>query len=280
MEETSSKGEGGNIIITTGSLSVTDGAQMSARSIGSGAAGNIEVAARSIRLDNQALLSSDTIAGQGNIFLRSDDLILRRGSNITTNAAGTASGGNINIDTDLTIASEDSNITANAQAAFGGRIIIDTQGLFRTADSDITAFSELGTEFNGVVDINTPGIEPNSGLINLPTQLVEARVAQTCQPSGNQAQSEFVVTGRGGLPPSPDETLSTDAIQVDWVTLNPKVENRDQVVPTNTTTPEPNSMVEATGWTIAHNGDVLLTASATPALPGNSRQTPAKCHAN
>lgn len=279
VEETSSKGEGGNIIITTKSLSVTDGAQMSARSIGSGAAGNIEVAARSIRLDNQALLSSDTIAGQGNIFLRSDDLILRRGSNITTNAAGTASGGNINIDTDLTIASEDSNITANAQAAFGGRIIIDTQGLFRTADSDITAFSELGTEFNGVVDINTPGIEPNSGLINLPTQLVEARVAQTCQPSGNQAQSEFVVTGRGGLPPSPDETLSTDAIQVDWVTLNPKVENRDQVVPTNTTTPEPNSMVEATGWTIANNGDFILTASAAPALPGNSWQTPANCHA-
>ncbi|HCF28541.1 MAG TPA: hypothetical protein DEV81_15375, partial [Cyanobacteria bacterium UBA11049] len=101
VEGTSSKGEGGNIIITTGSLSVTDGAQMSARSVGGGAAGNLEVSARSIRLDNQALLSSDTIAGQGNIFLRSDDLILRRGSNITTNATGTATGGNINIDTDI-----------------------------------------------------------------------------------------------------------------------------------------------------------------------------------
>ena len=148
-----------------------------------------------------------------------------------------------------------------------------------TPESDITA-KGASPEFSGTVNINTPGIEPNSGLINLPTQLVEARVAQTCQPSGNQAQSEFVVTGSGGLPPSPDETLSSDAIQVDWVTLNPKVENRNQGVSTNTTAPEPDSIVEATGWTIAHNGNIILTASATPVVPGNSRQTPAKCHAN
>ncbi|HCF28540.1 MAG TPA: filamentous hemagglutinin, partial [Cyanobacteria bacterium UBA11049] len=155
-----------------------------------------------------------------------------------------------------------------------------TQGIFRTADSDISASSELGTQFNGTVDINTPGIEPNRGLVNLPTQPVEARVAQTCQPSRDRATNEFVVTGRGGLPPSPDNTLSGDAIQVDWVALNPEVENRNQGVSTNITTPEPDSIVEATGWTIANNGDVILIASAAPVLPGNSWQTPAKCHAN
>lgn len=97
-------GNAGNIDITTGSLSVTNRAQVSTTSVGSGAAGNIEVAASSIRLDNFASLSSDTIAGQGNIILNSKDLVLRRGSNITTDATGTATGGNITIDTDNLVA--------------------------------------------------------------------------------------------------------------------------------------------------------------------------------
>ena len=266
-----STGSGGSIIINNKQLNVLNGAEVNLSSEGSGNAGNLKVATRSIRLDNQALLSSNTTAGQGNIFLRSGDLVLRRGSNITTNATGTATGGNITIDASM---KRGKNVQQLGDLAF------KTQGIFRTADSDITASSELGTEFNGTVDINTPGVEPNSGLINLPIQLVEARVAQTCQPIGNQAQSEFVVTGRGGLPPSPDDTLSSDAIQVDWVSLNPKVENRSSPdVSTNSTAPDPTLIVEATGWIIGDNGEVILTASAPSTTPNKSWQTPAKCHA-
>jgi len=47
-------------------------------------------------------------------------LVLRRGSNIITNATGTATGGNITIDTGVIAALSDSDISANAQEARGG----------------------------------------------------------------------------------------------------------------------------------------------------------------
>jgi len=53
---------GGNI--QTGSLSVSNGARLNASSEGNGAAGNIEVSASSIRLNNQAFLISNTTAGR------------------------------------------------------------------------------------------------------------------------------------------------------------------------------------------------------------------------
>jgi len=132
--------------ITTGLLSVTNGAELTASSEGNGAAGNIEVAADSIRLSSQAAINADTTSEQGNISLRSRDLVLRRGSNISTNATGTATGGNITINSDVIAALEDSDITANAQNARGGQVIIDAQGIFGTEfrdtptlESDITA---------------------------------------------------------------------------------------------------------------------------------------------
>lgn len=59
--------------------------------------------------------------------------------------------------------------------------------------------------------------------------LLTVNVPQTCTPGSSQSKSEFFVTGRGGLPPSPDKTLSSDAIQVDWVTLNPEEESRSSL---------------------------------------------------
>ena len=65
-----------------------------------GAAGYLTVNANLIRLDNQGKISADTIAKQGNINLNSRDfLIMRRHSEITTNASGNnITGGNIKID--------------------------------------------------------------------------------------------------------------------------------------------------------------------------------------
>jgi large exoprotein involved in heme utilization and adhesion len=74
----------------------------------------------------------------------------------------------------LRFPNEDSNIIANAFKGRGGNINITTQGLFGiefhprlTPQSDITASSEFG--INGTVQINTPGIDPNRGLAQLPT---------------------------------------------------------------------------------------------------------------
>jgi large exoprotein involved in heme utilization and adhesion len=174
-------GKGGNININAASVSLKDGAGITASSAGNGTAGNIEVAARSMRLDNGSIISANTVAGQGNINLRARDLLLlRRGSNITTNATGTATGGNITINTPsgfiIAIPNENSDINANAFTGAGGRVDITTQGIYgiesrprQTFLSDITASSERG--ISGKVTINRPDVDESLGLVELPTVL-------------------------------------------------------------------------------------------------------------
>jgi hypothetical protein len=83
--------KGGNITVNANTLTVKDNAQVTVSSVSAedaGEAGLIFVVADTIRLDNQGKISADTTGGGGDIKLRSHDLILRHGSNITTNATG------------------------------------------------------------------------------------------------------------------------------------------------------------------------------------------------
>jgi large exoprotein involved in heme utilization and adhesion len=65
--------------------------------------------------------------------MQTRDLILRRGSNISTNATGkNVIGGNINLDTDILAAFENSDIAANSRDYRGGNVQIKTQGLIGT----------------------------------------------------------------------------------------------------------------------------------------------------
>ncbi|HAJ60518.1 MAG TPA: hypothetical protein DCP31_15665, partial [Cyanobacteria bacterium UBA8543] len=80
---------------------------------------------------------------------------------------------------------------------------ITAQGIFGlenrpqlTPFSDINASSELG--INGTVEINTPDVDPSRGLVNLPVAPVDTQVAQGCTGGSAQAQSSFIITGRGG----------------------------------------------------------------------------------
>jgi large exoprotein involved in heme utilization and adhesion len=281
-------GPGGDISITTGQLIVRDGAKVAVDSKGSGNAGNLQATAGSIHLDNNAVLNAETTAGQGNINLETEDLVLRSGSKITTNATGNAIGGNIALQIGVLAALENSDISANAQRGSGGRIIINAQAIFgtqyrdkSTPESDITATSDLGPHFSGIVQINTLGLDPMRGLINLPTQPVNAELAQGCQAGGGQQQSKFVVIGRGGLPPNPKEALSSDDVFINWIPLTPGGENPSSpAVSVKATNATPAPLVEAQGWVMNNKGQVVLTASAptvtphSPWLPPNSCATP------
>ncbi|HLO49470.1 MAG TPA: S-layer family protein, partial [Kamptonema sp.] len=216
-------GKAGDLIIKTRQLTVSNGAEIGVRGTGTGRAGNLEIDANSIRLNNQGTISAATASGGGgDILLKADSVQLRRGSNITTNA-GSADGGNITLDAGSLAALENSDITANAIAGTGGRVVINTQGVFgiafrptQTTQSDITATSDLGAQFSGTVVINTPDINPSSGLVELPSDVLDA-ANLTVQGCGSDRGNSFVVTGRGGLPPSPFDALSSDAVVVNWI---------------------------------------------------------------
>jgi len=301
-------GQGGDLMIATGKLIIRDGAVVTVSSEGTGKAGELNVTARSILLDNKGTLTAETTSGQGgNITLQAGDVRLRHESYIST-TAGTlgnpGNGGQITINTDTLVGLENSDITANAFEGNGGFIQIAAQGVFGlerreqlTGSSDITAFSEKNPELSGVVEINTPDVDPSRGIVNLPEEVVDVTglIAQGCSAGGGKADrgsSEFTVTGRGGLPPTPREALSSDTVLEDWGTLaltsvqplrlsqHDARENRSgsPTVATYPTRPKPAPLVEASGWVIDAKGEVILTATAPTTTPHSPWLPPAACH--
>lgn len=275
-----STGNGGSVTLKTGQLNGSDGAELAVSSQGSGNAGNLQIQADSIRLENQGKLTAATASGEGgNITLQDLNLLLLRGnSEISTNAQGSGNGGNIDINTDLLTAGENSNITANAVKGRGGKIKIATQGLFLSPGSIIRAESEQG--INGIVEINRPDIDPSADLVILPAQIINVSelVAQGCQAGGGnlaRGTGEFVITGRGGLPPTPAEATRSDTTLADLGTPIQSKENRPRAEePTNST----QELVEAQGWVINSQGEVILIANAPSVTPDIPWLTPTSCN--
>jgi filamentous hemagglutinin family protein len=279
--------DAGTLRVETGRLVVGDGAQITVSSTSSGKAGTLELKAESILLDNQAYLQANTTGGGGNIFLTTPLLLLRRGSNITTNAQGSnIPGGNITINTDNLVAvpKENSDITANSQDFRGGNIKINASGIFGiqfrnalTPLSDITATGN-DSSLNGNVQIDIRDVNPSTGLAALPTNLVDRtnQIDQGCSASGANRENTFAVTGRGGLPQSPTEVISPDMVQDDLgtpVANNPAT--RESVSPTPTRPPK--QLVEAQGWVVDDNGVVTLVAAAPNVTPHSGALVPASC---
>jgi filamentous hemagglutinin family protein len=275
-------GSAGDLRINTGKLTVQNGAEINANSQGSGRAGNLNITADNLLLDNQGKLTANTTEGQGNINLHSGTLILRRGSAITTNATGNnVTGGNITIDTDNLVAvpQENSDITANSLDFRGGNITINAQAIFGTQFrpkptplSDITA-TGANSQLNGNVQINIPDVDPSSGLVELPNIPID-RTQQIAQACPADQGNKFIITGRGGLPPLPNEALRTqNTVPLPWVRLDHRqVARRRESLPKS---PISNPIVEATGWVVNKSGEVVLVAANT--TPVSSWSTRAVC---
>ncbi|MBW4616636.1 MAG: filamentous hemagglutinin N-terminal domain-containing protein [Desmonostoc vinosum HA7617-LM4] len=300
-----STGDAGNLIVKTNTLLVQDGARVTVQSSETGTAGNMTLNARSIRLTNKGSLSANTgipkvdrDREQATININSQDLILTGNSNITTNARGArVIGGNININTDVLVGFENSDISANSDNFRGGNVRINTKGIFGIQfrnvpsrnTSDITATGRGRIRrLSGNVEITTPDIDPTSGLIELPTDLVDVsgQISTTCTPGSRQFQSSFVSTGRGGLPMSPTEPLQDTNTLSAWVRLRPKPATRAKTTispqPTavsNSTKIAAATIVEATGWVVDRNGNIKLVVQAPNVTPVSSRH-PASCPAS
>jgi filamentous hemagglutinin family protein len=289
-------GAGGDLRITTPRLIVRDGATLSVSNFqsrnlappGTGPAGNLEIEAATIRLENQGVITAAAAGGdQGNITLNSQDIQMRQQSAITTNATGPSAGGNITLNTDTLVALDNSDITANATNSQGGRVIINAQGIFGTQfrpqltpESDITASSELGAEFSGIVEINTPDADPSSGLVPLSTTVVdvEGLVAQNLC-TAKLASSSFVVSGRGGLPASPNDPLTDEVVAVEWSRPSNQVSSAGVSHPPSIDSGQPKNRVirQIQGWFVAADGTVILTDAAPTVTPQNPALTHPGC---
>lgn len=302
-------GRGGDIEITTPTLRVQNQGTIASSSINRQAAargaGNITIHAQTFQLDDQASLTARTASGNGgNISLQGLSIVLlRHNSQISTSAGqrrASGSGGDIDIDASngfvIAQAFENSDISANSFQGSGGTISIQAQSIlglqprsrqeieqstsnlsqFDPQDlptSDITAISQTAPNLDGRITITTPDVDPSRGLVALPTNLIDPsqQIAQGCTPRGEQA-SQFIATGRGGLPLSPDEPLRDRAIvSPAWVTLNSAAREHpaqpsDRLSQASKISDDPpeNALLEANGFSRDANGQVVLVAQLQP----------------
>ena len=137
------------------------------------------------------------------------------------------------------------------------------RGIFLSSDSQITASSELGID--GIVEISRPETDPGRGLIIFEEDVADPAdlIAQDfCQQSKN---SSFVVTGRGGLPPNPNQYLDSNNVRVSWVDPVPRTATSDRPLSSTPSTPDrPGAIVPARGWVMLPDGRVQLVAYQTP----------------
>ncbi|MCC5639990.1 S-layer family protein [Nostoc sp. CHAB 5844] len=262
------EGSGGNLSIATTNLAVRDGAEVTVSNRGIGDAGNISANARIIALDNQGQITATSESGQGgDVSLQVSDILLLRRNSLISHVSGTpeagGTGGNFSANAGFIVAvpSENSDIITNAFNGSGGNIIINAQNIFGlqfqpqlTLGSDIVA--------TGTITLNTPNIDPVQGLVYLPATVdVPEPIAQSCNAFNNQKGSQFNVTGRGGLPPNPNEILSSDVVWSDTRITSTNTQARAEKNSPNTSKfPVTASINPATSWVFNQKGEVTLLA--------------------
>ena len=274
-------GDAGDLTINTSRLTIADGGRVTVSNDGIGDAGTLRVNTDEIFLSNQSRLSASTISGQGgNIMVQTDSLLARQNSAISAEAGGTGMGGNISIvgssPADLVVLFDNSDITANAFMGQGGSINIETRGLFPCMTCDISASSELGVD--GVISLVSPETDSTREGINLLEQIIdpEAIVVQACSSNQGLAFSEFMITGRGGLPPRPNTPLTSEAlISFEQPAVSEPQSSRLKRIDEQQTSQLP---PPARGLFVNDQGRMVLTAQPIQSITRNAQLAQPNCH--
>lgn len=235
---------------------------------------------------------------EGVLVLLNSSQILTDAGAVPTGRSG-GNGGNIAVAADVVVAETlgNSDITANSVNNNGGTITITAStGIFglieRTREdlvellgtdvegdldprqvptSDITAVSQTGAGLSGEIVLNTPDVDPSQGNIELPSAFEDTpTLASVCSArldAESGRRSEFVFTGRGGLPIDPDDPINGSRPMTPWVERD-LPGNEDSREENFSLHPSPNGLspntsmaiVEAQGWQTNQLGQTVLMA--------------------
>nr|NMG21159.1 filamentous hemagglutinin [Brasilonema bromeliae SPC951] len=174
---TGATGNGGNITITSGSFSLTDGAQLNASTLGQGNAGNVSVRASDlVSLVNADIFSNVEAGGVGkggNIDIKAATLSLTDSAQLQTlvreasgnQLAGNGNAGNVTVDVtgSVTIAGVKNEFRSgirsrvNTGATGNGGNITITSGSFSLTDGAQLTASTFGRGDAGNVSVRTSG---------------------------------------------------------------------------------------------------------------------------
>ena len=210
-------GPGGNISLTAGqSVTISDGASVSASSTGSGNAGNITIQglaspAESVLIDGPSSgVFTDTqgTGTGGNIFVNANTVTLQNGSTLSAMTSGTeatATGGTITVHASQVLLNNQANITAtstrqpnkpNSGAGNAGTITMTAEeNIVLLGNSSIASAAE-GEGNGGLVSLTAPSIEMH-GNSNIVTATAGLGNAGDIELQGNQVNlTESFVTAR------------------------------------------------------------------------------------
>lgn len=204
-------GSGGNIALTAGqSMTISNGASVSASSTGPGNAGNISInTGQQFEMRNSSVKTEAAQASGGNIDIQAIDRVRLVNSSISTSVLGGAgSGGNITIDPNVVVL-QNSQVIAQAIQGAGGNITITTPLFLADSTSLVSASSQFG--LNGTVTIQSPTSDLSGSLGPLTSKPSQAQslLTQRCAALANGQASSFVVAGREQLPVDPGGWLAS-----------------------------------------------------------------------
>ena len=293
---TFNESQGGDIRIISDQVLVQESSFLS-QAEGLGPAGDIEIISdERLTVSAGDISASSDAAGEGDIDIDTGIAFFNQGSLLSTSVFdSTGGGGNITINADALVLLEDSDVLANAEFGPGGIITINSPAFLATLfDSgqatpvgrnpgsfapfrgnnrvDISADSAAGEA--GTVSL--PNLVTDEGLNELPIDRIDPSnlIDQRCDllvSQQTQEDNQFVVIGRGGLPTTPNESLSDESLIED---LGPTIEGGiaypiiDDSQQTVAADPDSNSdlglqvISEPQGWARNSEGRLVLYSKA------------------
>lgn len=266
-------GDGGNITLNTDRLTISDRGSLSVQGSGSSRPGNLSIQANSVELKNFARINAATEFKEGgNIQLGIQDrLTLRENSLISAEAFNSANGGNLDLNARFVVAypQENNDILANARFGNGGNIAIATKGIFGLEErsstptnltNDLDASSKFGSA--GTVSIFFPSFANVEGVLKPLTNYVDVENLLNnsyCRVRGN---SQFIATGRNGIPIIPDDAVMPEYTWSDWRIIEEEKKSNEAKATTVFAEPKvitPPKIVMIQGWVTDAEGNIVLT---------------------
>jgi filamentous hemagglutinin family protein len=213
---TEKTGDAGDVTVKTENLILQDQGEINVQSFSTGIPGNINIEAGNLQLNNQSILNANSEAGEGgSINLKGSDIRLFNNSSIL--ATGSESGqtfeGNIAIDADLLVLLQGSKIVTDASNPTGGSNIsiapLNNENIVivQSIDSQIIAAGNLSIDSSVTFQ---PAEVPEVAVVD-PNDLI---AQDFCRQRG---ESQFIVTGKGGIAVDPMDKSDGNQIEVDLV---------------------------------------------------------------
>ena len=285
------EGNGGNVTITTDTLSVTNGGVIDASTFSKGSAGSVEITATdSILIDGESSRESPSaVVSQvnpraegngGNVTVATDTLSVTNGGAVSTGTAGQGNAGEVTIEADsISLNGDDASISSSTNSGNGGIINLSVASTL-TLDNDsfiaARAFEEadggnlsIDAQFivafpNSNNDLVAAAEQGQGGIIDINAESVLGIQERPLTDTTNDINASSEVDGLDG-------TVNINTLDIDPVQGSTELPN-NIVVPEQTTQQACQSNREAeaqNGLNIVGKGGV----PPAPELPLNSLNT-------